>query len=140
RDLLSNFLLPTALRQNPRYVPQSLDLGTGSRIGFAAESVFVTRDNAGRRVPNFSKLAGTAGAALIAKHLYADRLGVPELNSNQFVWRYIGYSLAGDMATNIAHELLRSTVKQDLIRRDERGRATEDNYYPLSTAGTLVLW
>ena len=140
RDLLSNFLLPTVLRQDPRYIPPSLGLSAGSRIGFAAESVFVTRDNAGRRVPNFSKLAGTAGAALIAKHLYADRLGVHELNSNQFVWRYIGYSLAGDVATNVAHELFRSFVRQDLIRLNEEGRATEDNYYPLSTAGTLGFW
>jgi hypothetical protein len=140
RNLLSNFLLPVALRQDPRYVPPSLGLSAGSRIGFAAESVFVIRNNAGRRVPNFSKLAGTAGAALIAKHLYADRLGVTELNSNRFVWRYIGYSLAGDAATNVARELIRSSVRQDLVRIDENGRATEDNYYPLTTTGTLLFW
>jgi hypothetical protein len=140
RDLLSNFVLPVALQQDPRYVSPSLGLSTGSRLGFAAESVFVTRDNAGRRVPNFSKLAGTAGAALIARYLYADRLGVPTLNSSQFLWRYMGYSLAGDAATNVARELLRTAVRQDLIRNDEEGSVTDDNYYPLSTAGTLLFW
>jgi hypothetical protein len=140
RDLLSNFLLPVALRQDPRYMPASLGLGAGSRLGAAAESIFVTRDNSGRRVPNLSKLAGTAGAALIARHLYADRLNVPQLNSNKFVWKYVGYSLAGDAATNVARELLRTSVRQDLIRMDEEGRVTEDNYYPLSTAGTVLFW
>jgi hypothetical protein len=140
RDLLSNLILPVALSQDPRYLPPGLDVGVGRRLGFAAESVVVTRDNAGRRVPNFSKLAGTAGAALIARYLYADRLGVPQLNSNQFMWRYIGFSLAGDAATNVTRELLRTALKPDLIRVDEEGRATEGNYYPLSTAGILVFW
>lgn len=140
RNLLGNFLLPVALRQDPRYVPASLDLSVGSRLGVAAESIVVTRNDGGRQVPNYSKLAGTAGAALIARYVYAGQLGVPQLNSNQFMWRYIGYSLAGDAATNIAHELLRTAVKQDLIRIDEEGSTTEDNYYPLSTAGTLLYW
>ena len=140
RDLLSNFVLPMALRQDPRYVSPSLESSTASRLGFAAESVVVTHSNSGRLVPNFSKLAGTAGAALIAKHFYANQLGVPELNTNQFMYRYIGYSLAGDAATNVARELLRSSVKQDLLRMDAEGNPTEDNYYPLSTSGTLLYW
>jgi hypothetical protein len=140
RDLYSNLLLPLALRQDPRYLPGDLDASLGSRLGYAAESVFVTNDNAGRRVPNISKLGGTVGAALTARYLYADHLGVSSLNSNRFMGQYIGYSLAGDVATNVARELLRTSVKQDLIRYDERGRVTGDNYYPLSTGGTLVYW
>jgi len=140
RDLLSNFLLPVALRQDPRYVPPSLDQPLESRLGYAAKSIFVTSNNAGRQVPNYSKWIGTVGAAIVAKHLYANRLGVPQLNTNQFVWRYIGYSLAGDEATNLAHELLRASLSQDLTRIDREGNATESNYYPLSTAGTLLSW
>ena len=140
RDLLSNFLLPMALREDPRYEPASLDLSFGNRIGWAAESVFVTRNSNGTETPNFSKWIGTAGAAVIAKHLYADRLGVPELATNRFVWRYIGYSLAGDEATNVAHEIVRTALRQDLIHTNEHGITTEDNYYPLSTAGIFVYW
>jgi hypothetical protein len=140
RDLYSNLLLPVALRQDPRYLPADLESGLGSRLGYAAESVFVTNNNAGRRVPNISKLGGTVGAALTARYLYADHLGVSSLNSNKFMGQYIAYSLAGDLATNVARELLRTSVKQDLIRYDQRGRVTEDNYYPLSTAGTFVYW
>ncbi len=140
RDLLSNFLLPAVLREDPRYEPASLDLGFGSRLGAAAESIFVTRNDNGRLTPNFSKWIGTAGAAVIAKHLYADRLGVPELDSNQFVWRYIFFSLAGDEATNLAHELVRGAVRQDLQHLEDHGPATEENYYPLSAAGTFVHW
>jgi hypothetical protein len=140
RDLLSDFLLPVALRQDPRYIPPSFELPLESRLGFAAKSIFVTRDNGGRQVPNYSKWVGTVGAALIAKHLYANRLGVPQLNTNQFVWRYIGYSLAGDEATNLAHELLRASLSQDLTRIDREGNASESNYYPLSTTGTVLSW
>jgi hypothetical protein len=140
RDLLSNFVLPVALRQDPRYVPPSFELPLESRLGYAAASVFVTNDNAGRRVPNYSKWIGTVGAALIAKHLYASPLGVPQLNTNRFIWRYVGYSLAGDEATNLAHELLRASLSQDLIRIDREGNATDSNYYPLSTAGTVLSW
>jgi hypothetical protein len=140
RDLYSNLLLPVALRQDPRYVPANLESSFGSRLGYAAESVFVTNNNAGRRVPNISKLGGTVGAALTARYLYADHLGVSSLNSNRFMGQYIAYSLVGDLATNVARELLRSSVKQDLIRYDEKGRVTEDNYYPLSAAGTFLYW
>jgi hypothetical protein len=140
RDLLSNFVVPVALRQDPRYVPPSFDLPLESRLGYAAKSIFVTNSNAGRSVPNYSKWIGTVGAAVIAKHLYANRLGVPQLNTNQFIWRYIGYSLAGDEATNLAHELLRASLSQDLIRIDREGDATESNYYPLSKAGTVLSW
>jgi len=140
RDLLSNLVLPAALRQDPRYLPASLNLGMGSRLAYAAESIFVTRDNAGRPVPNYAKWIGTVGAAVIAKHLYADRLGVPELNSNRLVWRYAGYSLAGDAATNVAHELLRASLKPDLTHIETEGDATEGHYYPLSRTGTLVCW
>jgi hypothetical protein len=140
RDLLSNFMLPSALRQDPRYVPPSFELPLESRLGYAAKSIFVTNSNSGRQVPNYSKWVGTVGAAVIAKHLYANRLGVPQLNTNQFVWRYIGYSLAGDEATNLVHELLRASLSQDLTRIDREGNATESNYYPLSTAGTILSW
>jgi hypothetical protein len=112
----------------------------GSRLGYAAESVFVTNNNSGNRVPNYSKWIGTVGAAVVAKHFYADRLGVPQLSTNRFVWRYIGYSLAGDEATNLVHELLRASISQDLLRIDREGNATVDNYYPLSTAGTIFSW
>ena len=140
RDLYSSLLLPVALRQDPRYVPANLESSFGSRVGYAAESVFVTNDNAGRRVPNISKLGGTVGAALTARYLYADHLGVSSLNSNRFMGQYIAYGLAGDVATNVARELLRGSIKQDLIRYDERGKVTEDNFYPLSPAGTFVYW
>jgi hypothetical protein len=140
RDLLSNFVLPVPLRQDPRYLPASLDLSLGSRLGSAAESIFVTRNNAGRQVPNYSKWIGTAGAAIIARHFYADAMGVPQLNSNSFVWRYFGYSLAGDEATNIAHELIRASLSQDLIRIQAEGNATESNYYPPSTTGIVLSW
>ena len=67
-------------------------------------------------------------------------MGVPRLNSNRFVWRYLGYSVAGDEATNIAHELIRASLSPDLTPIVAEGNATESNYYPLSTTAVVLSW
>src|ERR1700752_63195 len=81
---------------------------------------------------NYSKLGGTVAAAFLGKEVYAKQLDVPQLQSGQFVRRYIGYSLAGDVATNIGRELVRTTIKPDIEMYASQGAATQDSYYPLS--------
>ena len=122
RDLLSNLVLPAALHQDPRYSPASLDLGMGIASRLRGRICFFdTRQCWQGRAQLFEV---TVGAAVIARHFYADELGVPEFNRNRFAWRYTGYSLAGDVATNVAHELLRASLKPDqthiAVRHQER--------------------
>ena len=140
RDFLSNLALPVLLREDPRYVPADIRDGFDSRIGRAFASIVVTRTDGGHLTPNFSKLIGTAGAALVAKQEYSHILGAPELGTSQFIERYVGFSLAGDLATNVGRELVRSAIAPDIERYGDRGSVTADNYYPLSFGGKVVYW
>ena len=140
RDLFSNLVLPLALHQEGRYIPAPVNSDFGERMMNAVASIVVTRSDAGRTVPNYSKLGGTVAAAFLGKSLYANAFKAPELNSNRFVMHYIGYSLLGDLATNAGHELIRAAVEPDLTYYTLHGRSTDDAYYPLSLGGKLMYW
>jgi hypothetical protein len=141
RDFLGNLFLPLVLREDPRFVPSSLNAGLGSQLGHAVSSVFVTTSpGGGYWIPNFAHLLGTAGAAVMGKEIYASEFDVPQLHTNKFVYKYIGYSLAGDVATNVARTLVRASIKGDLQNWSKQGPPTEDNYYPLSVTGKLAYW
>ncbi len=140
RDLLSNLVLPLALHQQARYLPAPVNSDFGERMGNAAASIVVTRNDAGMLVPNYSKLGGTVIAAFLGKALYANSFHAPELDSNHFFVRYVGYSLLGDLATNVGHELIRAAVEPDMTYYNLHGRATDDSYYPLSLGGKVVYW
>jgi hypothetical protein len=140
RDLLSNLVLPVAFRQIPQYVPADINEGLGHRLGHAAASIVVTHADNGRVVPNISKLGGTVGAAFAAKSFYSHKMDAPELDSTHFVGQYIVFSLAGDLATNMAREAFRSLRRPEIVGTEENGTATESNYYPLSVEGKTFYW
>ena len=140
RQLLSNFVIPVALHQDPRYVPADIDGSFGQRMLHAASAIAVTRSDHGRLVPNYSKLGGTVAAAFIGKTVYAKQFDVPQLETGQFVGRYIGYSLAGDLATNAGREFVRSAIRPDIEMYASQGVATQDSYYPLSFGGKFFYW
>ncbi len=140
RQLISNLVLPLGLHQEARYIPAPVNSDFGERMENAAASIVVTRNDAGALVPNYSKLGGTVAAAFLGKMLYANAFNAPELDSNRFVARYIGYSLLGDLATNTAHELVRAALEPDLTMFNLHGRASDDSYYPLSIGGKFVYW
>jgi len=140
RQMLSNFALPVALHQDPRYVPADIDGSFDQRMWHAVSSIAVTRSDSGRLVPNYSKLGGTVAAAFIGKEVYAKQFDVPQLETGQFVRRYIGYSLTGDLATNVGRELVRTAIKPDIEMYASQGAATEDSYYPLSIGGKFFYW
>ncbi len=140
RQFLSNLALPIALHQEARYRPARIDASLDQRLANAAASIVITHDDHGRVVPNYSRLVGTVAAGLIGKDFYAKTFNAPELDSNHFLVKYVGYSLAADLATNVAHELLRASTEPDTEVYDLHGRSTEDSYYPLSAGGKFVYW
>jgi hypothetical protein len=140
RQLLSNLVIPIALHQDPRYVPAYIDGSFGQRMWHAVSAIAITRSNSGRLVPNYSKIGGTIAAAYLGKAVYAKELDVPQLQTGHFVRHYIGYSLAGDVATNVGRELVRTAVKPDIEMYDSQGAATEDSYYPISVGGKFFFW
>ncbi len=140
RVFLSDFLLPVTLREDARYEPADLHASFGNRIGHAAVSVFVTRGNNGLLQPNFSKIGGTIGAAFLGRMIYSDQFNVPQLDTGKFVGKYIAYSLAGDAATNVGRELVRSMVRNEILAGMRQGPSVADSYYPLSAQAKLVYW
>jgi hypothetical protein len=128
RQITSNLALPP------------LDSSFDERMENAAESIVVTRNDFGDRVPNYSKLGGTVLAAYLGKTVYAKQLGAPELDSGHFMMKYIGFSLLGDLATNTARELIRSARAPEMQMYEANGRSTEDSYYPLSMGGKVIYW
>ena len=140
RQLFSNFALPVALHQDPRYVPAYIDGTFGQRMWHAISAIAVTRSDSGRLEPNYSKLGGTVAAAFIGKEIYAKEFDVPQLETGRFVGHYIGYSLAGDLATNVGRELVRTAIKPDIEMYNSQGTATQDSYYPLSVGGKFFYW
>jgi hypothetical protein len=140
RQLLSNLAIPIALHQDPRYVPAYIDGSFGQRMWHAISAIAVTRSNSGQLVPNYSKLGGTVAAAFIGKSVYAKELNVPQLQTGRFVSHYIGYSLAGDLATNVGREMVRTMIKPDIEMYESKGPSTQDSYYPISVGGKFVYW
>ena len=149
RMLFNNLILPTALHEDPRYVPAYIDGSFGSRMWHAVSAIVVTRTDNGTLTPNISKIGGTLGAAFISEKIYS-RLGytpytqtksfTPRIRTGQYVWRYTAFSLAGDLATNVGRELVRTAVRPDIQMYNANGSTTEDNYYPLSVGGKAFYW
>ncbi len=140
RQFASNLILPLVLHQEARYVPAPVNSDLSQRMWNAVSSIGVTYNDKGDRVPNYSKLGGTVAAAYMAKTVYAEAFNAPELDSEHFVVRYVGYSLLGDLVTNAAHELVRASLEPDLTIYHLHGRSTEDSYYPLSVGGKFIDW
>ncbi len=140
RQLFSNLVLPLALHQQARYLPAPVNSDFSQRMENAVASIVVTRTDSGALVPNYSKLGGTVAAAYLGKALYANAFKAPSLDSNHFVVRYISYSLLGDLATNVGHELVRAAREPDMTMYNLHGRPTDDSCYPMSIGGKTVYW
>ncbi len=140
RNFLGDLVLPLALREDGRYVPANLDQHFGSRIGHAFAAPLITRTPGGHLIPNYAHIGATFAAGAIGEHFYASALNVPQLQTSNFLWKYTGYTLAGDVATNVARELVRSAIKSDLQQFARNGESTEAHYYPLSIAGKAANW
>lgn len=149
RMLFSNLILPAALHEDPRYVPAYIDGSFGSRMWHAVSAIAVTRTDHGMLTPNISKIGGTIGAALVSEKIYSHlgytpykqtQFSTPRIRTGQFVWRYTALSLAGDMATNVGRELVRTAVRPDIQMNNDLGQVTEENYYPLSVGGKFFYW
>jgi hypothetical protein len=140
RQLLSNMALPILLHQDARYRPAPIDASFAQRMGNAAKSIVFAHSDSGRLAPNYSRLGGTVAAGFLGRSLYSSTFDAPELKTSRFMIDYVGLSLAGDLATNVAHEMLRAATEQDVEVYNLHGRSTEDSYYPMSAGAKIVYW
>lgn len=111
QQLLTRFVLPTALVMDPRYIPLGPGHSAGARFANALAGIVVGRMNSGHRMLNLPLLGGTAGAAFIAQNIYYPKLGVPELQSNRVLTRTIGFNLGADAVLNVFGEFF---IRKDL--------------------------
>lgn len=71
-NFFGEFLLASALHQDPRFYPES-NPGFGHAVKYSVQRVFVTRNDDGRDVANWSGLAGPAMAEGLANVYWPDR-------------------------------------------------------------------
>jgi hypothetical protein len=141
RQVLSNLVLPIVLHQRASYEPADIDRPFDSRLTHAALSILVTRGDNGNLEPNYSKLIGTFGAAILGEKAYAPLfMAKGAISTPRFIMKYAGLSLAGDLATNVSHELIRSLERPDLQMYNLHGASRDDSYYPMSIGGKFVYW
>lgn len=71
RMFFGNFLLPTLLKQDPRYFPKRKGSIRG-RAWYAATRIFVARNDSGRATFNFSEIGGVALSKALSNAYYPD--------------------------------------------------------------------
>ena len=91
------FLFPVLLHEDPRYI-RSASRKMVPRAGYALSRVFVTRDENGKKTPNFSLTLGAFASSALANAYYPR-----------------GDRTAGDAAARAANGLL-STGEMNLLR------------------------
>jgi hypothetical protein len=99
-NLLAKALFPSIFHQDPRYFYRGTGSGP-SRAFYAVSCAFVTRDDAGNRMPNYSHILGGFTAAAISNLYYpeADR-GASLVLVNGLV------DIGADAAANLIREFL----------------------------------
>lgn len=72
RMFFGNFLLPTLLKQDPRYFPMRRG-SKAHRAWYAATRIFVARNDSGKNTFNFSEIGGVALSKALSNAYYPDR-------------------------------------------------------------------
>jgi Carboxypeptidase regulatory-like domain len=99
-DFLTNAVFPALLRQDPRYYYQGFG-SFKSRLIHAVSSVFVTRSDSGRTVPNSSYFLGDMSAGALSNLYY------PKANRGaNLVFGNAAVGLAGRVGMNLFREFL----------------------------------
>ena len=97
-NFFGTFLLPSMLRQDPRYFP-TLHGGFGHRVGYALSRIVITRNDNGAQTANWSGLVGP----LLAEGLANSYLPVSEQTTGKTFQRY-GVRVGLTTAANILRE------------------------------------
>ncbi len=71
--LMSRFLIPTALHQDPRYFPAREGSSKFHRAAYAASRVFLTRSDSGKQTWNASYILGNLASAGLANLYISNR-------------------------------------------------------------------
>ena len=101
RSALDQVLLPSLLKQDPRYFYKGTG-STASRIGYAAGTTLVRKGDNGHWQPNYSSILGSLATGALTNYYYpaADRKGIRLTVENAAI------GLAAAAAAHLAQEFL----------------------------------
>jgi hypothetical protein len=108
-DTFTEWLLPVAFKQDPRYFTQGHG-GFFNRTGYAASRLVVTRSDKGTEQFNISELAGNLAAAGISNAYYpAPERGVSNTINNWVIQLALdgGFNVVKEFWPDIQHKILR---------------------------------
>ena len=101
RSLITQVLLPSVLRQDPRYFYKGTG-STASRLGYAVSTTVIRKGDNGHWQPNYSGILGSLASAWLSNFYYPeeDRKGASLMLENTAI------GLAGAAAGRLAQEFL----------------------------------
>jgi hypothetical protein len=111
----SDSLLPTVLRTDPRYYRMGSGR-FGTRAGYALERLFLTQNDSGHQVVNYSDVVGRLGASGLAMTYYPQ----PSVSAS-VVFKTWGTSLAGAEANNLFLEFW-PDIRDAVFHHNRRSR------------------
>lgn len=109
-DFMTEAIYPTLLHQDPRYFRR----GTGStlsRVGYAVSQIFVTHNDSGRRMFNFSEILGNSTAVAISNAYYPDNRNAHDAATK------LGVQVGVDMFGNVLKEFWPDVEKKIARKR-----------------------
>jgi hypothetical protein len=113
-NMMTEAIVPTLLREDPRYFPMS-EGGKWRRVGYAASRVMVTRTDAGGSRFNFSEWLGNGATAAIGNAYY------PQARSAGDTFQRLYTQVATDAFSNELKEFWPDIKRRWLTRHDNSG-------------------
>ena len=112
-NLFAKAVYPSIFHQDPRYFYKGTGSGT-SRAFYAVSSAFITRNDSGRRVPNYSHILGGFTAAAISNLYY------PESDRGASLVLLNGLAdIGADAAANLVREFVLKGITSH-VTKDNR--------------------
>jgi hypothetical protein len=96
-DFMTEGIFPSLLHQDPRYFRRGAG-GGWARLGYACSQIFVTHNDSGKTVFNYSEILGNSTAVAISNAYYADNRDARDAGVK------LTSQLGIDMAANVLKE------------------------------------
>ena len=117
--MLSTFVFPALLHQDPRYFPKGAG-SFGGRLGYSLSRVVRTRNDAGGRAFNWSRILGSLGSGALSNAYYP-----VEDRGAALTFANAGWSTLAEAGTNIFREFW-----PDIRKWASRHRTVSDHDTP----------
>jgi hypothetical protein len=120
RSLITRAVLPSLLKQDPRYIYKGTG-STTSRIGYAISRAVIKKGDNGRWQPNYSEILGGLASSGLSNLYYPaqDRKGL------RLTFENAAISIGGDAVGQLAHEFLLKKLTTHARRPNESPKGSK---------------